>query len=259
MSTQLTTMQALNQTLRSDAVVNNFKQILGQKAQGFITSVLAVANGNKQLQQADPKSIYSAAMVAATLDLPVNPNLGFSALVPYKDSCQFQIMTKGILQLAIRSGQYRTINNATVYDGQLIKQDPFTGEYEFDFSAKKSDNVIGYVAYFKTVTGFEKYLYMTVDEIEKHAKMYSQTYKKGFGVWKDNFEAMALKTVLKLLLSKYGILSIEMQRAITFDQATIKGDIQTIEDIDTVEVSYEDVSQSNSDKAREFIEAEEVK
>ena len=221
-----------------ESVMKNLKAMLGTKAQGFATSVLSAVNNNKLLQSADANSIYTSAMVAASLDLPINPNLGFAAIVPYGRSAQFQIMTRGIIQLAIRSGQYSRITNSIVYEGQLVKQDPFTDEYVFDFAAKTSDKIIGYVAYFRTVGGFEKYFYMTKAEAEAHGRKYSKSYSNG--VWTSDFNAMALKTVLKLLLSKYGILSVEMQRAITMDQAEVRGEINTVEDIDAVEVSYVD-------------------
>jgi len=234
----MSNLPELKRMLSEESVMNNLKAMLGSKAQGFATSVLSVVNNNRLLQNASPISIYTSAMVAASLDLPVNPNLGFAALVPYGGTCQFQIMTRGITQLAIRSGQYQRINNSIVYEGQLVSENPFTGDYEFDFKAKNSDTVIGYVAYFRTVSGFEKYLYMTKEEVEKHGKKYSKTYNNG--VWKNDFDSMALKTVLKLLLSKFGVLSIEMQRAIRFDQASIKGDINKIEDIDELDTEYID-------------------
>ena len=233
-----------------ESVMKNLKAMLGSKAQGFATSVLSVVNNNSLLQSADANSIYTSAMVAASLDLPINPNLGFAAIVPYGRSAQFQIMTRGIIQLAIRSGQYSRITNSIVYEGQLVRQNPFTDDYEFDFGSKKSDKVIGYVAYFRTVGGFEKYFYMTKEEAEAHGRKYSKSYSKG--VWATDFDSMALKTVLKMLLSKFGILSIEMQRAITLDQAEVKGDINTIEDLDSAEVSYVD-NPSSSDAKRNAI------
>lgn len=228
--------------------MKNLKAMLGSKAQGFATSVLSAVNNNKLLQSAEANSIYTSAMVAASLDLPINPNLGFAAIVPYGRSAQFQIMTRGIIQLAIRSGQYSRITNSIVYEGQLVKQDPFTDEYVFDFNAKMSDKIIGYVAYFRTIGGFEKYFYMTKEEAEAHGRKYSKSFNSG--VWKTDFNSMALKTVLKLLLSKYGILSVEMQRAINFDQAEVKGEINTIEDIDMAEASYTD-NPSNADARRQ--------
>ena len=248
-----TTLVQVKEIFGRESVMKNLKAMLGSKAQGFATSVLSVVNNNKLLQSADANSIYTSAMVAASLDLPINPNLGFAAIVPYGRSAQFQIMTKGITQLAIRSGQYSRITNSIVYEGQLVKQDPFTDEYVFDFNAKKSDKIIGYVAYFRTIGGFEKYFYMTKEEVEAHGKKYSKSYTSG--VWKSDFDSMALKTVLKLLLSKYGILSIEMQRAITMDQAELKGEINTIEDIDAVEVAYTDNPNSVDAKRNAMREA----
>ena len=242
---------ALQGYFNNDSVKKNLQAMLGQKAQGFATSVLSVVNNNKLLQNAEPATVYSSAMVAASLDLPINPNLGFAAIVPYGRAAQFQIMTKGLLQLAIRSGQYARITNAVVHEGELVKYDPFKDEYIFDASKRTSDKVIGYMAYFCTVGGYEKYFYMTVEEAMAHGKRYSKSFASG--VWKENPDAMCLKTVLKLLLSKYGILSIEMQRAIKFDQGVAKGDfsqIENVEDIDAVEVEYVDNPQVAIDEEK---------
>ena len=225
----------------NETVMKNLKAMLGTKAQGFATSVLSVVNNNKLLQNSDPSSIYSSAMVAASLDLPINPNLGFAAIVPYGRVSQFQIMTRGLIQLAIRSGQYERITNAPVHKGELVKYDPFRDEYEFDASKRESDEIIGYMAYFRTVGGFEKYFYMTKEDVLAHGKHYSKSFNSG--PWKDNQEAMCLKTVLKQLLSKYGILSIEMQRAFKFDQGVVKGDftqMESFDEIDEAEVEYID-------------------
>lgn len=233
----------------NETVMKNLRAMLGQKAQGFATSVLSVVNNNKLLQNAEPATIYSSAMVAASLDLPIQPNLGFAAIVPYGKQAQFQIMTKGLLQLAIRSGQYERVTNAIVHKGELVKYDPFKDEYEFDASKRESDEVIGFMAYFRTIGGYEKYFYMTKDEALAHGKRYSKTFSNG--TWRDNPEAMCLKTVLKLLLSKYGILSVEMQRAIRFDQGVVKGDfekIDSVEDIDAVEVEYIDNPRNEVDE-----------
>lgn len=249
-----TNLVALKGYFENDTVKNNLRAMLGQKAQGFATSVLSVVNNNKLLQNASPSSVYSSAMVAASLDLPINPNLGFAAIVPYGKVAQFQIMTRGLLQLAIRSGQYTRITNAIVHKGELVKYDPFTDDYQFDASKKESDEVIGFMAYFRTVNGYEKYFYMTKEQAIAHGKRYSKSFNNG--VWKEDPEAMCLKTVLKLLLSKYGILSIEMQRAIKFDQGVIRGDISqmdNIEDLDDADVEYVDNPQNaiNEAKAQE--------
>ncbi len=139
---------------------------------------------------------------------------------------------KGYIQLAMRTAQYKTINAIEVYEGEIRRTNRLTGEIEFneDKSLIKRNKVVGYVAYFKLINGFEKTLYMSKEEMEKHAKNYSQTYKseknwvREKSLWTTNFDDMATKTILKRLLSKYGILSIEMQTAITNDQAVINED-----------------------------------
>ena len=258
----MSNLPELSKMFSNERCIGNLKSMLGKKATGFATSVLSVVNNNSLLQKATPQSIYTSAMVAASLDLPINQNLGFAAIVPYGNTAQFQIMGKGLVQLAIRSGQYQRINNAVVYEGQLIKEDPFTGDYEFDFKAKISDKVIGYVAYFKTVGGFEKYYYMTVEEAMSHGKKYSKSFgkKNKYGewssLWQTDQDSMCLKTVLKLLLSKFGILSIEMQRAIRFDQSEIKGDINAVDNVDELDAEYIDNDKENEELDKE--ESEKV-
>ena len=225
----------------SPAIKNKFTELMGKRAPQFITSVLQIANSNALLKNADPISIFNAAATAATLDLPLNNNLGFAYIVPYnekqkdgtyKSVAQFQMGYKGFIQLAQRSGQFQTISVAPVYEGQLIEENPLTG-FTFDWKAKKSDIVIGYAAYFRLLNGFEKTLYMTVSDLKKHGEKFSQTFKKGFGLWKDDFDSMAKKTVIKLLLSKFAPLSVEMQRAVITDQAVVK-------DFETEDVQYID-------------------
>lgn len=220
--------------LNAESTKKRFFEILGSKSASFISSIINVVNGNPALQEATPNTVLMSAAIAATLDLPINPNLGFAAIVPYKEKgqavAQFQMMWRGFVQLAQRSGQYRTLNTTEVYEGEIKKQNRFTGEIEFDPDGRKSDKIIGYVAYMSLLNGFEKYFYMSREECEKHAKRYSKTYQKGYGKWKDDFDAMAKKTVLKLLISKYGIMSVDMQKAVEFDQSTVQGDINHIEE-----------------------------
>lgn len=203
-------------------VKSKFEEILRERANAFTANLAVMVNNNAALSRCDPMTVISAAVVAASLDLPIDPNLGFAHIVPFGDKAQFQIGFKGFIQLAMRSGQYQRIGVTEIYDGQLIEENPLTGEYVFDFKAKKDDVIIGWAAYFKTINGFEKTIYWPVDKIDKHGKRFSQTYKKGFGLWKDDFNSMASKTVLKALLSKWGILSTEMQSAVKFDQSVVK-------------------------------------
>lgn len=224
--------------LAQENVRGKFAELLGKKSQGFLTSVLQVVSNNNLLQNADAQSVYGAAMMAATLDLPINNNLGFAYIVPYKGQASFQMGYKGFIQLAQRSGQFKTINAVPIYQGQLIKNDPFSG-LEFDFGIEPQGDPIGYCAYFKLLNGYEQWLYMTKNQVQAHANKYSQTAKKGFGVWKDNFDEMALKTVIKRILSKFAPLSIEMQKAVESDQAVAKVD-------ENLEVQFEYVDNEKS-------------
>lgn len=236
-TTQLTTKQFFQ---RED-VKSKFTELLGTRTNQFMTSLLSIVNNNSYLKNASPDSIYTSAMMAAALDLPINPNLGFAYIIPYGQQAQFQIGYKGLIQLALRSGQFKTISACPVYEGQLLENNPLTG-FKFDFNNKLSDKVIGYCSYFSLINGFEKSLYMTVDEITAHGKKYSKTF--GNGVWKNDFNAMAQKTCLKLLLSKYAPMSIEMQKAVIADQAVIKN-------VEDMEVEYVDNGQDISVKIEE--------
>lgn len=201
--------ETLQGLLGTEQVKNRFEELLGKKAPGFVSSLLAVVNNNKLLAKAEPKTVISAGAMAAALDLPINQNLGFAYIVPYGNQAQFQMGYKGYIQLAMRTGQYKNINADVVYEGEIKNVNRFTGEFEF--GERTSDTVVGYMAYFKLTNGFEKYLYMTLEEMQAHAKRYSKNYKGGTDKWGlTDFHTMAIKTVLKRLLSKYGILSIEM-------------------------------------------------
>jgi len=242
MSNIQTTNSAID-LLKSDQVQAKFQELLGNKSKGFVTSVMSAISTNPALRQADPQSVYMSAMMGAVLDLPINQNLGFAYIVPYGDKAQFQIGVRGLVQLAQRSGQFKTISSCPVYEGQLKSQDPLKG-FEFDWSAKASEKVIGFVAYFSLINGFEKTLYMSMDEVAYHGKKYSKTFGNKYGVWQTDFNAMAEKTVLKRLLSKFAPLSIEMQKAIVVDQAVIK-------DAETLDVQYIDNEVTQADKEKE--------
>lgn len=231
----------LKAALNAPSVKAKFEEMLGKRAPQFMTSISSVVGNNALLQKADVNSIIMGAAIAASMDLPLHPSLGYAALVPFnsKDGCfaQLQVMSKGLVELFLRSGQCQSIINEVVYEGQLIKKNKFTGQYVFDEDAKKSDKVIGFMAYFRLSNGFEKYDYMTVEEVKAHAQKFSQTYRKNAGVWRDNFESMGCKTILRRLLTKYAPKSIEMQKMVMFDQSVVKGDI---ENLDNAEANYAD-------------------
>lgn len=242
-----------------DDVKNKFAEMLGKRSTSFITSVLQIVASNKLLVNAEPNSIYQAASMAATLDLPLNNALGFAYIIPYnqrykddsgawqsKQVAQFQLGYKGYIQLAQRSGQFKTLSSTPIYEGQIVEQNPLTG-YVFDFTKRSSNTVIGYAAYFELINGFEKMLYMTIEEMKSHGAKYSKTFNNDKGLWNTDFDAMANKTVLKLLLSKYAPLSVDMQRAVVVDQSTIK-------DAETLDVTYIDNEETPIDKVEERIQ-----
>ena len=221
-----------------EATQERFKEILGKKSTAFITSVVQIAQSNLP-EQTEPSSIVNSALMAATLDLPLNNNLGFAYIIAYEQSvktpngytkktlAQFQMGYKGIIQLAQRSGQYKTISASPVYAGQFLGGSELFG-HEFDFSKRDSDEIIGYAAYFKLINGFEKTAYMTAGQMQEHAKAYSKSFSSDKSIWKKDPVSMGCKTVLKLLLSKYGPLSVDVQtaKAIEVDQSVLGDDMQ---------------------------------
>lgn len=243
----LTTKDYFNQ----DGVKKKFNELLGKRSTQFITSVLQIVNSNKLLMAATPESIYNACTMAATLDLPINQNLGFAWIVPYKNSAQFQMGWKGFVQLAQRTGQYLRINVVDVYANQFKSFSSLTEELDADFSKDGEGEIVGYACYFKLINGFEKTVYWSKLKVNNHAMKYSQAYKSANGMtpWKDaeQFHEMAKKTVLKNTLSKWGILSVEMQTATITDQAIIK-------DANTLDVDYIDNTKEVIDKVEQRIE-----
>lgn len=250
--------------LQSDEIKKRLEEILGQRASTFATSVLQIVKSNDKLAQCEPNSILGSAMTAATLNLPLNNNIGFAYIIPYNEKqkngtflqkAQFQIGYKGFIQLAMRSGQFKTINVTDVKEGEISFFDRMTGDIDFqwlqDTKERAKRKNAGYVAYFKLLNGFEKMMFMTIDELNVHAKKFSKTFKGGFGLWKDDFDSMARKTVLKLLLSKYAPLSVDMQRAQVSDQASF----ESIEELDnpTYVDNKPDKVDPDSERIAEFI------
>ena len=223
---------SLAQYVKQDAVTSRLNELLGKRAPQFVTSLVSAVNANTMLATCAPESILTAALTAASMDLPINQNLGFAYLIPYKNKsgevCQFQMGYKGFIQLAQRSGYYQTINATDVREGEITGFNRLSGEIEFNWleneEKRSKAKVVGYVAYFKLLSGFEKTFYMSADELKSHATKYSKNFAKyNSGLWADNFDAMAKKTVLKLLISKFGPLNTQLEDAIQKDQ-TIDGE-----------------------------------
>lgn len=232
-------LQLFNQTIANPRTQEYLSQVLGEKRASFVNNLTALVANNTKLQECEPLGLMYAGIKATALDLPLDPNLGFAYVIPYKNNregkteAQFQIGYKGFIQLAIRSGQFQSINVTEVKDGELVNEDMLTGDLTFKRAAsniREGLKTVGYAAFFRLNNGFEKSLYFTVEAVEAHAKKYSQTYGSKYestrnsSKWATDFDAMAKKTVLKLLLSKYAPLSVEMQMAKDADQGIIDRD-----------------------------------
>lgn len=191
-------------------VREQFESLLKARAPQFIASLANALYTNKRLGQCQPESVINAALIAAALDLPIEPSLGFAYIIPYNGIAQFQMGYRGYIQLAIRSGQYRTINANVVYEGE-VQFNRFTGEIRY--SERTSDKAVGFLAHLKLNNGFEKMLYSTTEEVTAHAKRYSKSYSKPDSAWQTNFNEMGMKTVLKSLISHWGVMSVDMRRA----------------------------------------------
>lgn len=207
--------------IRNETIQNRIEQLLDKRASQFTTSLITIANTNNKIAECRPDTVLNAALTAASMDLPLNPNLGFAYIVPYGNEAQFQMGWKGYVQLAQRSGRYKTISTTPVYEGQLVSNDPLRG-IVFDWTKPSDGEPVGYVAYFELLNGFEKTLFMSASEMRKHATRYSKSFNNG--PWKTDYDKMAMKTVLKLLINRFGPMSTEMEQAIVNDQAVITDD-----------------------------------
>lgn len=236
----------------SPEVQQKFQAMLGKKAPGFIASVLQIVNGSDLLKKADPVSIFNAAATAAALDLPINNSLGFAWIVPYKGKAQFQIGTKGFVQLAQRSGQYAKMNVVTVHVSQFKGWNEIKEELDVDMNIAPAGGVHGYMAYLKLINGFEKTIYWKYSKVVEHAQKFSKSYSSESSIWKTDFNAMAEKTVIKAAISKWGPLSIEMQNALITDQGVIKNP-------DTLDIDYVDnADETPEEKAERLAKAAEA-
>ena len=246
---QKVTIQSL---VHNEEFVSKAQDILQDGTPQFMASVLTLANSNKLLGECDPIKLYNCCLMAAALKLPFNQNLGQAYIVPFKGEPQLQIGWKGFIQLAQRSGQFKRINCSDVREGEIVKRDRLTGEIEFEWledAEREKKQVIGYVAYFELLNGYQQTLYMSKAEVEAHAKKYSQTYKQGFGVWKDNFDAMARKTLIKRILNQFAPLSVDMAKAMEYDQADANG--RYPDNTDHVEIVDAEIGSSEEERKGE--------
>lgn len=228
--------QTFSAFLATDAMKKKINEMVGgEKGQQFVTAIISAVSANPQLAECDNASIVSAALVGQALNLSPSPQLGQFYMVPFNDSkrgckvAQFQIGYKGYIQLAIRSGQYKKLNVLAIKKGELKKYDPLNEEIEVqlieDEEVREKEETIGYYAMFEYLNGFRKTLYWSKEKMEAHAIKYSMGYraKKGYTFWEKDFDGMAYKTMLRQLISKWGIMSIDltMQKALESDMAVI--------------------------------------
>lgn len=286
----------LKAVLNAESVQEQFQNALAENKDLFIASIIDLYNGDKSLQECNPNAIVMEALKAAVLDLPISRSLGFAYIVVYKNKkkvtdpqtgrTDYVIVPtptfipgyKGYIQLAMRTGQYRTINADMVYEGELRTVNRLSGEVALDWK-RTSDKVVGYFCYFQLLNGYSKTLFMSVEEMAKYAKRYAPGIKKDTTIaqliakandgivsknvgWEGNFNDMALKTVIRRLISKYGYLSIKMQNAIGHDteaenRALIARNdtLQIAEaqqlDLDSTTVDYEEVVDTETGEVKQ--------
>lgn len=249
-STAITTdkfQRAINNTLQDP-----------NRARRFTSSIISAVSANPALQECEAGTIVSAALLGESLNLSPSPQLGQYYLVPFNDNknhckkAQFQLGYKGYIQLAIRSGYYKKLNVLAIKKGELVKFDPLEEEIEVqlidDEEQREQAETIGYYAMFEYQNGFKKAIYWSKSKMERHALKYSQGYKarKGYTFWEKDFDGMAYKTMLRQLISKWSIMSIEMQDVYSKDMAVINEDGET-EYIDTIDTTYTEVEQQEPD------------
>jgi recombination protein RecT len=229
---QQSASQIINSLLDGEKMRARFNEILGARTPQFISSIVAVVNADTSLQKAlyeSPMTIIQAGLKAAVFDLPIDPSLGYAYIAPFNNSkkqadgtwtkkaeATFMLGWKGMHQLALRTGAYKTINVIDIREGELKSYNRLTEEVDVEFIddeiKRESLPVVGYLGYYKLVNGAEKTIYMSVDKIKKHEEKFRKGKEMGKG-WRDDWDAMARKTVYRQLIGKWGVMSIEYQRA----------------------------------------------
>lgn len=265
---QLQTKPKFSLAIQSEGYKKLINNTLGnpKRVSKFIASISSAVATNPTLQECDAGTILSGGLLGEALNLSPSPQLGQYYLVPYdkkqkingewvtvERNAQFQLGYKGYIQLAIRSGQYKDIDVIEVKEGEFLGRNKLTGKYQFEFIEdevqRDSKPIIGYMAYFEYLNGFTKSIYWTKEKMKKHAIEYSQAYasdiKKAtkYSFWSKDFDGMAFKTMIRQLISKWGIMSIDMQEAMVKDMAVVKED-GTYDYVDNKEVNLEPIAET---------------
>lgn len=226
--------QQIKSWLTKGSTRDQFMDVLGEKfAPRFMQTILLLMRdpAAAALNKCDPRTVVRSAMVSACTGLSIDPNLSQSALIPYGDRCTFQVMNRGLQQLAFRTGTMATFNTAKVYEGDILSHNPFTGEYKYNDGPHEREILQGYIAYIRQLTGFEKYCYMTIEELMAWGQRYSKSFNKPTGMWRTNPEVMYHKTVSKRVLREGAIIDPysttamnQLATAIKFDNGTPMSD-----------------------------------
>lgn len=260
MNTQVQKTNTPNATianfLNTPSTSRFLEETLSEKKPEFVSNLIALCDEDKNLAQCDPASLMKCAMNATSLNLPLNKNLGYAYVIPYKGIPSFQIGYKGLIQLAIRTGQYRFINATEIREGE-IERNKITGEIKF-LGDNPNSKIVGYMAYLELISGFSASLYMTEEELEEHAmrfsKMYQYDKRKGTSSskWSDPLArpTMCRKTVLKLLLGTYGLMTTEFARALEADNDMAESDsgnrFQSISEAEIIPQNEPEIERTDS-------------
>lgn len=260
-----TGLQTFNRAITNPSTQKYLQEVLGERKGSFVNNLTALVANNTNLQECEPYTVMFAAMKATALNLPLDNSLGMAYVIPYNDNkrgvtvAQFQLGYKAYKQLALRTGLFKIINATDVREGEIASRNRLTGEINFNFNEDEKERlelpIVGFVSYFRLNNGFESTFYMSREEVEKHALRYSQTYKsankyvKENSKWSTDFDAMALKTVTKLNLSKNAPLSVELSDAIKADQSVMIKSENDYEYIDNEETNVVD-----NEKAKQVAE-----
>lgn len=263
----------MNGILDQEGMRRRFDELLGKRAPQFLSAVVSLVNSDQNLMQVfydAPVTIIQAALKAATFDLPIDPNLGYAYIVPFRNRKQdgskrmeatFIMGYKGMMQLAYRTGMYKNINAVDVREGELVRFDRLTEEFEFawilDEEERAAAPIVGYVAFFELTNGMRKTIYMSKKEMMQHEQKYRKGQYMGKG-WRDDFESMALKTVIRKLLGKWGVMSIDYQTAtpqmMATAEAIAKGefdDEKVLQQPDAPEETVETVEQGAAEQGED--------
>lgn len=257
---QITPVQRLKNSLNAESVQEQFKNALADSAPLFVASVIDIYSSDKSLQECEPGAVIAEALKAATLKLPINRNLGFAHLIAFKvkgkPTPQMIIGYKGLIQMAMRTSEYRYLNADVVYEGELRGFDKLTGQIYLD-GEKTSDEIVGYFAYLELLNGFSKGVYWTKKQVEDHGKKHSRAFSSSFSPWQTDFDSMAIKTVLRNLITKWGIMSVEMLGAVDRDiEAENAGMFEEAvqqansEELDFVDAEFEEVAEQEPEPAQ---------